>query len=125
VNFFIAREGEEIGDWPRAELNRLARAGELRPTDYYWTEGMENWRQLSDLLPEELWDAPAESAAPAARPSIKPTQKPQVADDVDQAQEKTSDVPTVSGASMAELLKLPSVRYALAGLALLAVALSV
>jgi hypothetical protein len=119
VNFFIARDGEEIGEWPRAELNRLARSGELRPTDYYWTEGMENWRQLSDLLPEELWDTPDES--PAARPAIAATQKLQIDGEVAEPGEEISEAAGGSGPPVSELLKLPAVRYALAAVALLLV----
>ncbi|MDQ2919958.1 MAG: DUF4339 domain-containing protein, partial [Verrucomicrobiota bacterium] len=51
----IARDGAELGDFPRQELERLARTGRLRPTDLYWREGMESWLKLEDLLGSDTW----------------------------------------------------------------------
>ena len=55
MNVFIARDGAEIGEYPRAQLEDAARVGRLRPSDYYWYEGMETWLLLGDLLSEEAW----------------------------------------------------------------------
>jgi hypothetical protein len=45
----IAREGEVLGEWTRTELYPLLRASELFPSDYYWHEGMTEWKRLADL----------------------------------------------------------------------------
>lgn len=64
VIVFIAREGKEIGEFPRSQLEELARAGRLRPSDYYWYEGMETWLLLVDFLGEDAW-ALREKSAPS------------------------------------------------------------
>ncbi len=58
MNAYIARDGEELGEFQRSDIEELARAGELRPTDYYWHEGMENWVLLEDLLGPDPWRPP-------------------------------------------------------------------
>jgi len=55
VNVKVARDGVEIGECRRQELDQLARAGHVLPTDHYWLEGMEEWRLLSDLLASKTW----------------------------------------------------------------------
>ena len=43
MKVYIARDGVEIGECEREELEPLLREGQLEATDYYWHEGMENW----------------------------------------------------------------------------------
>ena len=45
----IVRAGKEIGTYDLAEVLRLLGAGTLKPTDYYWHEGMRVWELLSKL----------------------------------------------------------------------------
>jgi hypothetical protein len=149
VNFFIAREGEEIGEWSRDELERYAREGLLVPTDYYWRHGMESWQPLSDLLPAATWDPSSKTAAPAPAPAAEPpakerkpasttdaaatpkpaaaaaphpavTQKLQVDEPV--AEEEPSDAPPPPRPpelNVSQLFANPAVRYAIGGVALL------
>jgi uncharacterized protein DUF4339 len=63
VNVFIGRDGVELGEYPRAELDARARRGELEEGDYYWHEGMDAWRPLNELLGPEAW-TPEEPALP-------------------------------------------------------------
>ncbi|HEY0369852.1 MAG TPA: DUF4339 domain-containing protein [Chthoniobacterales bacterium] len=84
---YIARDGEELGSlWPE-ELEPRARAGDLRPNDYYWREGMEDWRRLDELLEPKAWlPLPAVELPPAdpstlrksapAAPSAPPASAP-------------------------------------------------
>ena len=51
LTVYIARDGAEIGECRRGDVEQLIREGELRPTDYYWYEGMEQWRELQHLPP--------------------------------------------------------------------------
>jgi len=45
----IRRAGKEVGTYDLAEVLRLLAAGTLKPTDYYWHEGMRVWELLSKL----------------------------------------------------------------------------
>jgi len=45
----IARNGEVLGEWTQTELHPLLRASEVFPSDYYWHEGMTEWRRLAEL----------------------------------------------------------------------------
>ena len=45
----IARNGEVLGEWTQTELYPLLRASEVFPGDYYWHEGMTEWRRLAEL----------------------------------------------------------------------------
>lgn len=55
MQIYIARDGAEIGEYPREKVAELARAGQLLPNDYYWHEGMVDWLFLSDLLGPDGW----------------------------------------------------------------------
>ena len=61
----ISRDGEEIGTYELAEVLRLLGAGTLKPTDFYWHEGMVGWEPLSKLDTSEGPRLPAE-------PEVKP-----------------------------------------------------
>lgn len=76
---YIARDGEELGEFKRHEIEERARSGELRPNDYYWQDGMEKWLRLDQVLAPEAWEplpaAPAEPpqrAAPVAERNPEP-----------------------------------------------------
>ena len=45
----IARNGKVLGEWTKTELYSLLRASEVFPSDYYWHEGMNQWRRLAEL----------------------------------------------------------------------------
>jgi hypothetical protein len=50
----VAREGVEIGDWTEEEIRVFLQDGQLLPTDYYWREGMTEWKSLSGLVKPPL-----------------------------------------------------------------------
>ena len=56
----IVRAGREIGTYDLDEVLRLLGAGSLKPTDYYWHEGMRVWELLSKLDTSEGLRLPAE-----------------------------------------------------------------
>jgi len=64
VEVFIARDGISIGEYPHQNLERLAQAGELQPTDDYWHNGMTEWQPLSKLLGPHAWDPEPPAKAP-------------------------------------------------------------
>jgi hypothetical protein len=61
----IARDGKEIGTYDLAEVLRLLAAGTLKPTDFYWHEGMGARELLSKLDTSAGLRLPAE-------PEVKP-----------------------------------------------------
>ncbi|MGI8821598.1 MAG: DUF4339 domain-containing protein [Chthoniobacterales bacterium] len=70
MNVWIARDGETLGEYPREELDARAQAGEFERTDHYWHEGMENWRELDELLGLAAWvPAPVQKPAPPSSTS--------------------------------------------------------
>lgn len=56
----IVRYGQELGTYDLAEVLRLLAAGTLKPTDYYWHEGMGARELLSKLDASEGLRLPAE-----------------------------------------------------------------
>jgi hypothetical protein len=50
MNISISRNGVEIGEWPENDVRTLYREGSLMGTDYYWREGMEEWKPLLSLV---------------------------------------------------------------------------
>lgn len=57
----IVRAGNEVGTYDLDEVLRLLGAGTLKPTDYYWHEGMRVWELLSKLDTSEGLRLPAET----------------------------------------------------------------
>jgi len=45
----ISRDGKEIGTFEAKEAIGLLAYGTLKPTDFYWHDGMSNWAPLSQL----------------------------------------------------------------------------
>ena len=45
----IARNGQVLGEWTQTQLYALLRANEVFPSDYYWHEGMTEWKRLAEL----------------------------------------------------------------------------
>lgn len=50
----VSREGTQIGQYTRADAIAALKAGELRPDDTYWEEGMTIWKELRTLEPMSL-----------------------------------------------------------------------
>lgn len=59
----VARDGANLGSFPREEVQEGLRTGKFLPTDMAWEEGMPDWRPLAQVMPEKSAAAPA--AAPA------------------------------------------------------------
>jgi hypothetical protein len=70
VIVYIARDGAEFGEYPRANLEQLAREGELQPTDLCWFEGMTNWLLLEDFLGKGVW--PTKKPAVVSMKELRP-----------------------------------------------------
>ena len=61
----VARDGANIGSFPREEVREGLRTGRFLPTDMAWEEGMPDWCPLSQVVT----DGPAAAAAPAPDPA--------------------------------------------------------
>jgi DNA-directed RNA polymerase subunit RPC12/RpoP len=46
--FHVAREGAEIGQFSEEQFRHNIRVGKIKPGDHYWTEGMDDWRSVSE-----------------------------------------------------------------------------
>ena len=55
MDVWIARGGLEIGSFRREDLEALVRSGQLRPSDNYWHDGMEEWGRLGPLIGLAAW----------------------------------------------------------------------
>ncbi|MFL6569573.1 MAG: DUF4339 domain-containing protein [Chthoniobacterales bacterium] len=74
---YIARDGEELGEFTRDEIVAGARSGDFRPNDYYWQEGMEKWIYLEEILGSESWQPLPEEPEPAPEPAQARVVKPE------------------------------------------------
>ena len=45
--FHVARAGQVIGEFSESAFQEKVFAGEIRPEDHYWTEGLADWRSVS------------------------------------------------------------------------------
>ncbi len=55
---FIARQGTELGEFTREQIEQLTRVGEFLPGDMYWEQGMEDWQPLVEVLGPNFWAKP-------------------------------------------------------------------
>lgn len=72
VEWYYARGNKQMGPVPSPELKRMAAAGELRPEDLVWREGMAEWtlaRNVRGLFEEQNKAVAAIAEVTAARPS--------------------------------------------------------
>jgi len=60
VEWYYARENKQVGPVSSLELKRLATAGQLRPEDLVWREGMTEWSLASNV--RGLFDGEAKPA---------------------------------------------------------------
>jgi len=61
----VSRGGIEIGEWPKEEVVRRYKSGDLSAADFYWHEGMEDWEPLRSLIKPPQPNAP--TAIPVAQ----------------------------------------------------------
>ncbi len=50
MNISISRDGVEIGEWTEEDVRALYAQGQLLATDFYWKEGMAEWKELGTLM---------------------------------------------------------------------------
>ena len=62
MSYHISREGQQLGTFSEEEVLEGLDSGKILPTDELWTEGMDDWQPVSEVIePDE--DEPEEAAA--------------------------------------------------------------
>lgn len=85
MDWYYAKNGQQLGPVKKDELAELHRNGTVAPTDLVWCESMPEWApigSLSDFSPPPSLDAPPpppQDAPPAAPPSAVPAAPPTAA----------------------------------------------
>ncbi len=73
VIFHVARDGEVIGQFEEAEFASRVRRIEIRSTDYYFVEGMAEWRPVYEYRPSVALPAtPTPESVRAAQREVAP-----------------------------------------------------
>jgi GYF domain 2 len=93
MNWFYAKDGQQIGPVHFSEIERLHSEGQLTEDTLVWQQGMANWVKLSSVLktqsglsaapslpPTQGAGLPAQSQSPATLPSQSPAPLPDYGD---------------------------------------------
>ena len=68
MSYHISREGQKLGTFSEEEVIEGLEKGEILATDELWTEGMDEWQPVSEVIEvdedEDVADAPAAAAEP-------------------------------------------------------------
>ena len=64
-----AVDGRKLGEFTEAEFRRKIASGDLSPQDYYWHEGMADWKPISGY--RVVSKTQRISFAPPLRPTVK------------------------------------------------------
>ena len=51
LSWYYGSNGNELGPFNRNQMFELARQGHLRPTDFVWREGWDDWYEPKDVMP--------------------------------------------------------------------------
>jgi uncharacterized RDD family membrane protein YckC len=55
---YVARKGKQLGPYPSEDIPSMLASGKIDQDDYFWCDGMADWRRLSEWQTQA--DAPAE-----------------------------------------------------------------
>lgn len=72
MQYHVAQNGEKSGPFEKEEVYRRLVAGELKPTDLGWHEGLAEWEPLSKLIPPPQPPPLSATSAVFATPSGYP-----------------------------------------------------
>lgn len=70
ATWFVGRNGERSGPFSDDQMRQMAAAGQVRPTDLVWKEGLAGWVPLSSM--RELLPVPAGVPGVAVNPYASP-----------------------------------------------------
>src|SRR6266566_5182481 len=63
--FHVGRDGTELGQFSEQQFREKIFAGEIRPYDHYWTQGMDDWQLVSE------YHASPSSPGPPSLPPLR------------------------------------------------------
>jgi len=72
IQWYYGKEDDRVGPLTERELKALIRSGAVKPTDWVWRAGMDNWAPASDV--PDLWEEPPIGTIPMDR--AEPTTSP-------------------------------------------------
>ncbi|CAN5663026.1 hypothetical protein BH09VER1_BH09VER1_00810 [soil metagenome] len=72
---YVLKEGQKRGPFTTEELEEKVASGEFAHDDQFWTEGMDGWLPLSDIIQVEI-EAAGEEPAVAAEESETSSEEP-------------------------------------------------
>ena len=58
MKYTVNRGSQEIGKFELADIKALMNAGVILPTDYFWFQGMSEWKPVSTLFAQQVSMAP-------------------------------------------------------------------
>jgi hypothetical protein len=64
MNWFYAKDGQQVGPVDFSEIQRLAAEGQIKPDDLVWQQGTPNWVKLSTVVTGGTSPAPSVPAVP-------------------------------------------------------------
>jgi len=79
VTIYVCRDGQDIGSWSEPEFRELIVRGELLPTDYYYCQGMADWKLIRDYRLTAKTTL-IKIAPPPSRPAVTTALPPKTSD---------------------------------------------
>ncbi len=84
MKIFLVKDGKETGPFSEEEIRARLKTGEVSPGTYATRQGMDEWKPLSEVLPDESQppkleeELPPELVAPITAPDPEPDEIPEV-----------------------------------------------
>jgi hypothetical protein len=75
MNWFYAKDGQQVGPVAFSEIERLYSEGQLRGDTLVWQQGMPSWVELSTLL-QTRRGVPSAPTTPTSIPTTQPAVLP-------------------------------------------------
>lgn len=69
-SIYLGREGRQLGPYGWAQIAAMASAGQVKPGDIAWHEGMEDWQPAEAVL-ERLGLSLASTTRPVPPPKVR------------------------------------------------------
>ncbi len=104
MTYHVARDGELVGELNADEFRAQIFSGQILPDDHYWTEGMTDWKQVSEWHAPSPWRAAVAPDPIARNVAAMPPSQPLVLTPVPQLQVQRAS-PAPKSTSQRELVR--------------------
>lgn len=74
IEWYLAREGKQVGPVSDLELRKIVELGHLRPTDLVWRQGLPEWTPAAKVFPQLA--APPPAPPPPPKPPVQQQTQP-------------------------------------------------